>query len=441
MRSLFLLFIFFGLLGLGLRAPFVLVLGYVWVDLVSPQTISYMILPALPVSLIFGTAACAAAVFAPRDPSISLRPTLLLLIVLATWMTVSLAWAAVPDAATEKWSWAVKTVVFSCMVPYLVRTRVHLEALLWAIVLCGMAHAIPFGSKVFLSGGGYGKALGLASGNAGLAEGSTLAMFSTMLIPFCWFLWKHCSIVTPTRQVKLMLVAFGISAALTAVGTYARTGVIALAVLAAAATVYSKRKAKLVAGLAVAAVVASPFLAVQWIERMGTLGNVGSEVSAMGRLGVWQWTLDYVASHPWGGSFGVYRINTFEIQLDDGSLLTGAAKAFHSIYFEILGELGYPGLILFMLIVLTTIGSLMAVKKAASDDWTKDLATCTLVALLVYLAAGAFIGVAFQPFFYHLASIAVVLQNLQARETRSRLHTAKPTAGLGVRASAFERKL
>jgi probable O-glycosylation ligase (exosortase A-associated) len=238
-----------------------------------------------------------------------------------------------------------------------------------------------------------------------------------------------------------MLVAFGISAALTAVGTYARTGMIALVVLAAAAIVYSRRKAKLVVGLAVAAAVGSVFVADQWVERMGTISNVGTEVSAMGRLAVWKWTLDYVASHPWGGSFGVYRINTFEMPLEDGSVLTGAAKAFHSIYFEILGELGYPGLILFMLIVLTTIGSLMAVKKAASDDWTKDLATCTLVALLVYLAAGAFIGVAFQPFFYYLASIAVILQNLQARQSMIRLHAPDPTAGRSVPASAFGRKL
>jgi probable O-glycosylation ligase (exosortase A-associated) len=415
MRSLFLSFVFLGLLGLGLRAPFVLVLGYVWVDLVTPQTISYMILNALPVSLIYGSIACAAAVMAPRDPAVRLRPTLLLLFVFAAWMTLSLTWAVLPDVATEKWGWAVKTVVFSCLVPYLIRTRVHLEALIWTMVLCGMAHAIPFGAKVVLSGGGYGKALGLASGNTGLGEGSTLAMFSTMLIPFCWFLWKHCSIVTPTRQVKVMLVAFGISAALTAVGTYARTGLIALAMLAAASIVYTKRKAALIVGVVVATAAASVFVADQWVERMGTIGNVGSEVSAMGRVAVWRWTLDYVASHPWGGSFGVYRINTFEMPLADGSVLTGSAKAFHSIYFEILGELGYPGLLLFMLIVLTTIRALMAVKKAASDDWTKDLATCTLVALLVYLASGAFIGVAFQPFLYYLASITVILQNLQSR--------------------------
>jgi probable O-glycosylation ligase (exosortase A-associated) len=441
MRSIFLLFIFLGLVGLGLRAPFVLVLGYVWVDLVTPQSISYMILPALPVSLIFGCAACAAAVLAPRDPSISLRPTLLLLIMFAMWMTASLTWAVLPDHAMEKWNWAVKTVAFSCIVPYLIRTRVHLETLLWTIVLCGMAHAIPFGSKVVLSGGGYGKALGVASGNTGLAEGSTLAMFATMLIPFCWFLWKHCSIVKPTRQVKLMVVAFGVSAALTAVGTYARTGLVALAVLAAAAIVYSKQKAKLVVGLALLVPVAAVFVADQWVERMGTLNNVGSETSAMGRLAVWQWTLDYVAAHPWGGSFGVYRINTFEMPLEDGSMLTGAAKAFHSIYFEILGELGYPGFILFMLIVLTTIRSLVAVKKAALDDWTKDLATCTLAALLVYLAAGAFIGVAFQPFFYYLASIAVVLQNLHGRQAIIRSHGPGPTASRAVAASAFGRKL
>jgi O-antigen ligase len=262
-----------------------------------------------------------------------------------------------------------------------------------------------------------------------------------MLIPFCWFLWKHCSIVPPTRLVKLMLVGFGIAAGLTAVGTYARTGLVALAMLAAASIVYARRKATLIVAVVIATAASSLFVADQWVERMGTLGNVGTELSAMGRLAVWQWTLDFVASHPWGGSFGVYRINTFEMTLEDGSVLAGGAKAFHSIYFEILGELGYPGLFLFIVIVLTTIAALMGVKKAALDDWTKDLATCTLVALLIYLAAGAFIGVAFQPFFYYLASIAVILQNLQSLQKVSRSQAPNPSAGRAVPASAFGRKL
>jgi probable O-glycosylation ligase (exosortase A-associated) len=431
MRSVFLLAIFLALLGFGLRAPFVLVLGYVWVDLVTPQRIAYVILDSMPVSLIYGGAAFFAALLPKSDPSIRLRPTLVLLVIFAAWMTLSLLWAAVPEAATEKWSWAIKTVLFACVMPYLIRTRVQLEALVWTIVICGMAHCIPFGAKVVLSGGGYGKALGLAAANSGLGEGSTLAMFATMLVPLCWFLMRHSTIVPLTRLTKLMLGGFALAAILTALGTYARTGLVAIGILALCAISVSKRKALLLTTVGAVALVGSVLVADKWMNRMETLGSLGTEDSAMGRLAVWRWTLEYVGAHPLGGSFGVYRINTYEMVLEDGRLFTVAAKAFHSIYFEVLGELGIPGFILFVLIALSVITTLAhARRSAASDRWLKDLSGFVLTSLAVFLVSGAFIGVGFQPYFYYLASIAVTIHNLCMRRRMETLSSGVPGVGL-----------
>lgn len=41
-----------GLLVLGLRRPFLWVLGYLYIDIVSPQKISWFLLASLPISLI-----------------------------------------------------------------------------------------------------------------------------------------------------------------------------------------------------------------------------------------------------------------------------------------------------------------------------------------------------------------------------------------------------
>ena len=42
-----------ALIALGFRRPFLFVLGYAYVDIVSPQRLSYYLLNAVPVSLIF----------------------------------------------------------------------------------------------------------------------------------------------------------------------------------------------------------------------------------------------------------------------------------------------------------------------------------------------------------------------------------------------------
>jgi O-antigen ligase len=143
------------------------------------------------------------------------------------------------------------------------------------------------------------------------------------------------------------------------------------------------------------------------------MGNVEVEGSAMGRVAAWKWTIGYVSDHPFGGSFDVFRINRFELELRDGTLLDIAGKAFHSIYFEILGELGVPGLVLFLLIVAVTILTLLTLKNnhSASHAWSRDASLAILMAMIIYLVGGIFIGVAFQPYFYYLVAISVGLRN------------------------------
>lgn len=66
LRSLWLFAIYIGFLGIGTTAPFVLVLGYVWVDTFRPQDVAYVLLNELPVALVMGAGAIAAYVALDR---------------------------------------------------------------------------------------------------------------------------------------------------------------------------------------------------------------------------------------------------------------------------------------------------------------------------------------------------------------------------------------
>ena len=52
MRDLAFIAFLAALIGMGFRRPFLLVLGYVYVDLVSPQRLTYLLLNTVPDSLI-----------------------------------------------------------------------------------------------------------------------------------------------------------------------------------------------------------------------------------------------------------------------------------------------------------------------------------------------------------------------------------------------------
>jgi O-antigen ligase len=142
---------------------------------------------------------------------------------------------------------------------------------------------------------------------------------------------------------------------------------------------------------------------------MSTVQSYDQESSALGRILVWRWTLDYVARHPWGGGFNVFYIN--HIVFPDGQEVFG--KAFHSIYFEVLGELGIPGILMFCGLLLWTLFGLQRVARAARGNsgmtWARDLAHALQAALLTLMACGAFIGIAFQPFVHYTVAASISL--------------------------------
>src|SRR5687767_10725478 len=73
------------LLAFGIKRPFLLVLGYVYIDIVSPQRLSYFLLNAVPVSLIFFVAALAGWVIADRKTDIPIAPRQGLILMLLGW--------------------------------------------------------------------------------------------------------------------------------------------------------------------------------------------------------------------------------------------------------------------------------------------------------------------------------------------------------------------
>lgn len=416
MRSLFITFVYLSFFILGARAPFVFMLGYVWVDIFTPQYVAYAILNSLPVSMIISVAVLFSLLMLKPCPYVKTRSQTLLVFIFGIWMTMTLLWAEVPSAAYDKWSWAIKAVMFSCIVPAFFRTRVQIEALLWILLLSGMAHCIPFGAKVLLSGGGYGQALGLVSANSGYGEGSTLAMFSASLVPIALYLYKH-TVLFKARFIQLILVGFAVAALLTSLGTFARTGLISSLVVAVGLFLTSKRKFLFGVLLCVTLAGAAATMGAAWSERMSTIKTANTEVSAMGRVAVWLWTIDYVKKNPFGGSFDVYRINVIDLPLDNGYVLSAEGKAFHSIYFETLGETGIPGAGLFGLIAVIMLWSYRKMAKQfskTSRPWLGDLANAMTITSFTYFAGGMFIGIAFQSYFYYLVAISAILLNLAA---------------------------
>lgn len=430
MRELALLLTYTSFFALGVLSPFVLVLGYVWVDNFVPQEVSYGLLRGLPVSQVIAMGAIGAYLLLDRRSPPRPNLIMVLTVLMAAWITATNFWAVAPADAWTKWDWAFKNVLLSAFIPFFLRSRVQIEAFIQVYIGAALIHIMPVGIKTMISGGGYGNSLGiLTDSNSGLAESSTLAAVSIMFIPLLLWLRKH-SILMPAKLRTPLYTGLIVVCCAAAVGTYARTALIGFFVVGAGMWIRSRHKIGFTVLLGIAALAISVAVSDAWVSRISTIKDPTKESSANTRFLVWRWTLDFVQDNPLGGGFSSYVINRIEDVAEDGTVLSVQfGRAFHSIYFEVLGEHGWPGFILFVAIAATALLGLRSIMrrtrkgKAPGLEWCRDLAAALQTATLTLLVCGAFIGIAFQPMYWYLFALAAMLSQYLRR-----VLSAKPAA-------------
>ena len=157
------------------------------------------------------------------------------------------------------------------------------------------------------------------------------------------------------------------------------------------------------------AVILLPFMPDTWWDRMGTIGTYKEDESAMGRFDAWGMAWELAKDKfPFGGGFMVSTSYFFDVYAP--SALQN--RAAHSIYFQILGEHGWAGLMLFMSIGLTAwfrAGRLIKnLKNQPEMQWAADLARMCQVSLIGFAAGGAFLSLAYFDMPYNVVAMIVL---------------------------------
>lgn len=425
MRDLALVGFLAALLALGLRRPFLFTLAYVYVDTVSPQRLSYYLLNSIPLSMIVAVLAMGSWLVFERKDRISFTARQGLILLLLAYCGMTTVYADVPVAAWEKWDWAWKALAFAVFLPFTMRSRLRIEGVLLFLTLSAAAIIIVGGIKTVLSGGGYGVLNLMVDNNSGLYESSIISTVSIALIPIILWLARYGTIFPSDWRVKLFAYALVFACLLMPIGTEARTGLVCIGVLALLMLRDMDMKRRfLFAGAACALAVASiPFLPNSFTQRMETIQGYQADESANTRLAVWGWTLEYVREHPFGGGFGAYHQNRIQVQTTDvrgGEGLQTVAtnvqadqgRAWHSSYFEMLGEQGWPGLFIFLTIQIISLVRLEIMRRRyrrseGEDEWIAPLATSLQHFQLIYMIGSAFVQTAFQSFGWFIVAVQI----------------------------------
>ena len=423
MLDLFLLSFVLAFIGAGLRRPFIFVLAYTYIDIVSPQKVSWDILSHIPVSLIAFLCAFVAW-FVAEDKNgtrISLRQVLLLSLLVYCGLTTQTA--DFPVEAAEKWAWVWKALLFAMFLPLTLRSRLRIEALTLIMVLSVGVIVIGGGIKTLAGGGGYGELRLLVNNNTGLYESSIISAVAIAVIPLALWLSRFGTVFPPEWRVKAFAWALCFACALMPIGTGARTGLVCVVVLAAMILRTAKRRLLIISLMAAGAIVSIPMLPADFVARMGTIRNHQSDESASTRVAVWKWTIEFVQNRPFGGGFDAYRQNQLQYDTVEASYagdnnaaleykpVVDKARAYHSSYFEMLGEQGYPGLAMWLVLHLLGVWQMEVLRRRFRKDsteqfgWVSPLAEALQQAQVIYLVGSTFVGIAFQPFCYMLVGL------------------------------------
>ncbi len=435
MRDLAFIAFIAAILALGLKRPFIFALAYVYVDVVSPQRLSYYLLNSIPLSAIVAGLTVGAWLLVDARKGFSVGGRQWLMALLLAYVAATTYYADLHLYAMTKWEWAWKALGFAIFLPLMLRTKLRIEAFLLFMLLSAGTIIIVGGLKTAMAGGGYGALNLMVHNNSGLYEGSILSTFAIASIPLILWFARFGTIFPPDWRVKLFCGALIFACLLLPVGAEARTGLVCIGVLALLMLRDVKRRLLYIGAVAALGLVAIPFLPSTFTDRMQTIQGYQADQSASTRLAVWAWTLDYVQSNPFGGGFEAYRQNRINVTLVDNeargdvqvvsaSVEADEARAYHSAYFEMLGEQGWPGLFLFLLIhgiglVRMEILRRRYAKRTDDMAWVAPLATAFQHFQIIYLVGSLFVATAFQPFIWMAIAAQIGFDQWVTRRERA----------------------
>ena len=194
------------------------------------------------------------------------------------------------------------------------------------------------------------------------------------------------------------------------ISTYYRGALLAGAAMLFALWIKSRNRTMVAAMIVAVVLVGLPFLPQKWFDRMQTIETYQQDASAQGRLKMWKFAFCLARRYPiTSGGFNsqeaYYLYPACRVDLPK-------VKAYHSNYFEVLGEHGFIGLFLYLAIglaaLLTASGIIRRTRDRPELAWSRDLAAMLQVSLIGYAVGGMFLNKAYFDLYWHLVAIIVV---------------------------------
>ncbi|ADU98517.1 putative O-glycosylation ligase, exosortase A system-associated [Alicycliphilus denitrificans] len=420
MRDLSFALMLLAVLPLALVRPFNAYLLWGWTGMLAPTTYFYGFMVGARVNFVFAVLTLVFLLLGRvpwRNYQGNMVTWLYLLFAVHATLSFWLGYAGNPFDE-QYYEILIKGLLFALVMPFFVRERVHFHAMFIIIALGLGIHGVLNGLKTIASAGGN-----LMLGPAGtmLADRNHLSTALALVLPLLLYLQTY----TANRLIRLGYLGAVCVVVLAILGGGSRAGFIAVSVVGMWLVLTTRRK-----GLALVLVVAAvvgflAFAPENIMERMSTIKEADDDSSFMGRVYAWRISSAIALANPFfGGGFHAVQIQSIWDTFKASPGLLGflhlpvpefSAKAAHSIYFEVMGDLGFVGLGLFLFILLRALWSRQTIKRStlrlgASYQWARDMADMLMLAVLAYMVGGAAVSVGYFEVIYMVVMLMELLR-------------------------------
>jgi probable O-glycosylation ligase (exosortase A-associated) len=411
-RDILVTFLIIGALPLIVYRPYIGVLVWSWLSYMNPHRLAFGFATDFPFAQIVAITLLVSMVLSGEKRKVPVEATTVIWVLFIIWMLISTLNAFYFEVAWDQLLKVIKIQLITFVTIILITDQRKVNQLIWVIVLSICYYSVKGGLFTLLTAGVH-----RVYGPSGtfIEDNNTLALAVIMMLPLIAYL----SMISSKKWIKYGLNIGFFFSLVSAVGSQSRGALVAL--LAIAGFFWLKSNSKLPALillLSLGSTVAF-FMPDSWYERMGTIENYEEDRSAQGRINAWAYSIGVATHRLTGGGFHSWKPETFSMYAPDPDNVHAA----HSIFFGTLGDHGWPGLILFLLIFYVTWKNLQWIisvrDRLPEGDHAPQLALMLQVSLIAYFSGGAFLSLAYFDLPWHLVALTLILKNITSMQLDS----------------------